>query len=1117
MNISQADANKQPSNVDNNVQDQQVDMLTPHCKEHAVLIRKLPIHLAQALNKLERQRHNTVVMTIIDLLLTLYTASDEQWCDQLEILNKAHTDQNVHTFIHDFLLYFASLRPQKYYPDQHENTPSDFRIVTAEQHVFDIRLLLNSPEIVNGTLINPISGKPFHLTDQRRIFDLAMMRGIDVDLPFAVITRKDSKSRSGMNIDLYKVVKAKTGEVIPFNDKPIDNAIKAAFIDVHPDMAMQASELQENIERVSDVVSAKVCEKYPNGGIVHTESIQDYIEASLSECGHHEVARSYVLYRQKRLEKRQDTISTYEPAIRVKLPDNTMRELDRDGLKQFLQQLSQGLNNINVDLVLDDAYKNLYDQVTYSEVNETMIMSCRAFIERESNYSFVASRLLRHRLCEESVSYYEKKSTQLKQYGFDYSYLLQSYIKQGVALKLINPEMAKCFDLPKLAQAIDWKRDEKLTYMSIQNLYDRYLIHDNEKRIELPQLMFMRVAMGLALKEKNATNSAIQYYDKISNLHYMPSTPTLFNSGTTHSQLSSCFLTSIPDDLHGILNEVLKNGMLSKWAGGLGNSWTRVRSNGAKIVGTNGKSSGIVPFMKIMDSCAIAVNQGGKRQGAVCAYLETWHIDVLDFLDLRKNTGDDRRRTHDMHTANWIPDLFMKRVVKKENWTLFSPHQVPDLHELCGEDFEKAYVKYEKKAQQGTIQSKQIPALELWRKMLSMLFETGHPWMTFKDPCNLRNPQQHCGVVHSSNLCTEITLNTSDEEVAVCNLGSLCVPHHMDQNGELDRESLANTIRVAVRMLDNVLDINYYAVEEAKTSNQRHRPIGLGLMGFQDALYKRGVAYDSQDAVEFSDELMEFISYHAISSSIELAKERGTYETYQGSLWSQGILPIDSISHVKNAREEGQMEMDQSCRMDWQPVREKLAKYGMRNSNVMAIAPTATISNIVNVSQSIEPCYMNLQVKSNLSGEFTVINTYLVDALTKAGLWDEAMCHELKLNNGSIQNIDRIPADIKNIFKTAFEIDSKIYINAAAKRQKWIDQAQSLNLYLAEPSGKRLNELYMHAWKSGLKTTYYLRSLGATVAEKSTITDGALNKVKVNNDQGVKQCSIDDPDCEACQ
>ncbi len=1093
----------------------QTDLLTPVSKEYQGLIQKLPKHLAGSLLTLERAGYDSASMTIIDLILTLYTSTDEEWEDKLAVLSQIHHHDNVSREVHDFLLYFSSLRPLAYFPESETNMPSEYRIVTAEQHCFDVRELLNSPQITNGCLINPLNGTPFHPIDQRRIFDMARIREIEVDLPFATVPQSSMASRAGLNYDLYQVVKAKSGDVVPFSDHPIDNSIRAAYVDVHPDLAMQVSQLQEKVERAAYAVSAKIRDKYPNGGIVHSESIQDYIESALSECGDHDVARSYVLFREERLRVRYETQSNYEPCIRVKLPNGQLKELDKEGLRSFLQGLASGLDNIEAELIVADAYRNLFDQVTYKQVNEVMIMSCRSFIEREANYSFMASRLLRHRLCEEAVSYYEGKTTQLKKGGFDYSYLLGLFITKGAQLSLINPKLSELFDFAALSKAIDCMRDEKLTYMSVQTLYDRYLIHDNEERIELPQLMFMRVAMGLSLKEKNPTKAAIDYYNTISELRYMPSTPTLFNAGTMHPQLSSCFLTSISDDLHGIMTSVLQNGMLSKWAGGLGNSWTRVRSNGAKIVGTNGKSSGIVPFMKIMDSCAIAVNQGGKRQGAVCGYLETWHVDILDFLDLRKNTGDDRRRTHDMHTANWVPDLFMKRVRSKEMWTMFSPNDVPDLHEISGPEFEKAYADYEQRAVNGEFAYKQMPALDLWRKMLSMLFETGHPWMTFKDPCNLRNPQKHQGVVHSSNLCTEITLNTSDDEVAVCNLGSLCIPHHMDSHGVLDEKKLANTIYAAVRMLDNVLDINYYALDEAERSNRLHRPIGLGLMGFQDALYRKKLPYESKEAVEFADELMEFISFHAISASIQLAKERGVYPSYKGSLWSQGVLPIDSIKYLRENRTEETLFMDQHCRLDWEPVRSALKAYGIRNSNVMAIAPTATISNIVNVSQSIEPCYMNLQVKSNLSGEFTVINTYLINALKERGLWDDQMCHDLKLNNGSIQDIRRVPDDIKAVFCTAFEIKPETLIDAAARRQKWIDQAQSLNLYMAKPSGRKLHDLYMHAWRAGLKTTYYLRSLGATTAEKSTLTDGALNQVSVQS--GAKICSIDDPGCEACQ
>ena len=626
--------------------------------------------------------------------------------------------------------------------------------------------------------------------------------------------------------------------------------------------------------------------------------------------------------------------------------------------------------------------------------------------------------------------------------------------------------------------------------------------------------------MGLALNEDNREERALEFYDLLSSFDYMSSTPTLFNSGTMHSQLSSCYLTTVPDDLHGIYGALQDNAMLSKWAGGLGNDWTPVRGMGAHIKGTNGKSQGVVPFLKVVNDTAVAVNQGGKRKGAVCAYLETWHLDIEEFVELRKNTGDDRRRTHDMNTANWVPDLFMERVFQGKKWTLFTPNETPELHDLSGEDFRKQYEAYEKLAQEGKMKAfKEVSAEELWRKILSMLFETGHPWITFKDACNLRSPQQHTGVIHSSNLCTEITLNTSNDEIAVCNLGSINIPNHLDEDGNLNKEKLEKSVTTAIRMLDNVIDINYYAVPQAENSNFKHRPIGLGIMGFQDALYTKKIPYASDEAVDFADESMELVSYMAINASSDLAKERGSYASYEGSLWSQGILPLDSIEILEKQRGTDYIEVDKTTRLDWEALRKKVISQGMRNSNTMAIAPTATIANITGLTQSIEPTYSNLFVKSNLSGEFTVINMHLVDALKEIDMWDEVMVYDLKNLNGSLESIARVPEETKKLFATSFEVEPKWLIEAASRRQKWIDQSQSLNLYVSEPNGKKLDVMYRMAWLRGLKTTYYLRSRSATTTEKSTITNLELNAVKTEpkNYEQPEACSIDDPDCEACQ
>jgi ribonucleoside-diphosphate reductase alpha chain len=763
-------------------------------------------------------------------------------------------------------------------------------------------------------------------------------------------------------------------------------------------------------------------------------------------------------------------------------------------------------------------------------------MAARTRIEQEPNYSFVTARLLLDSMRTEALGFLghgRKEATQAEMQEL-YGEYFADFVRRGAEIELLSAELTR-YDLKRLGAALRPDRDLNFNYLGLQTLYDRYFIHSHGVRFELPQAFFMRVAMGLAMNEIDREGRAIEFYNLLSSFDFMSSTPTLFNSGTLRPQLSSCYLTTVPDELDGIYGAIKDNALLSKYAGGLGNDWTRVRGLGAHIKGTNGKSQGVVPFLKVANDTAVAVNQGGKRLGAVCAYLETWHIDIEEFLELRKNTGDDRRRTHDMNTANWVPDLFMKRVAEEQDWTLFSPSDTPDLHDLTGAEFEKRYLEYEAKADRGEISLfRRIPANQLWRKMLSMLFETGHPWITFKDPCNIRYTNRHAGMVHSSNLCTEITLHTNDNEIAVCNLGSVNLAAHISGDGALDADKLQRTITTAMRMLDNVIDINYYSVSQARRSNLQHRPVGMGIMGFQDALYKLGIPYASEAAVAFADQSMEVVSYYAITASTDLAEERGVYATYEGSLWSRGILPIDSVTMVEQER-GGYLQQDCSLTLDWDSLRERVKQAGMRNSNTMAIAPTATISNICGVSQSIEPTYQNLFVKSNLSGEFTVVNPYLVAELKKYELWDAVMINDLKYYDGSLQKIERVPESIKQMYATAFELDARWLIEAASRRQKWIDQAQSLNLYLAEPSGKKLDTLYKFAWIRGLKTTYYLRTMGATHVEKSTAFDGKLNAVKnesgsalslesmivassdIRVEAGPKLCSIDDPTCEACQ
>jgi len=846
-----------------------------------------------------------------------------------------------------------------------------------------------------------------------------------------------------------------------------------------------------------------------------------------------DVAKSYILYRAERSQERQKETIEVDipniPKINVTKSDGSKVPLDVEKVAGLINDACQDLEEVSVNEVLDEALKNLYDGVSISDMRTSLVMSARTKVEKEPNYSFVTARILMDQIRGEALGFLgiAEEST-YQEMEKNYPKAFEAYIDKGIELDILNPEL-KTFDLKKLGKAIDFTRDNQFTYLGLQTLYDRYFIHCDDTRYELPQVFFMRVSMGLAIEEENREERAIEFYNLLSSFDYMSSTPTLFNSGTKRPQLSSCYLTTIPDDLDGIFSAMKDNALLSKWAGGLGNDWTPVRAMNSYIKGTNGKSQGVVPFLKVANDTAVAVNQGGKRKGAMCGYLETWHLDIEEFLDLRKNTGDERRRTHDMNTANWVPDLFMKRVEQDKNWTLFSPGEAPELHDLIGKAFEEKYEEYEEKAKKGEIdQFKSIPAKELWRKMLTMLFETGHPWITFKDSCNLRSPQQHAGVVHSSNLCTEITLNTSaNNEIAVCNLGSVNLANHMN-DGKLDEEKIKRTVSTAIRMLDNVININYYSVDTAKNSNLKHRPIGLGLMGFQDALYLQDIPYCSDEAVAFADKSMELISYNAIYASTELAKERGAYESFDGSLWSKGILPKDSLEILEENRGSEYLKVDKSETLDWDSLRKKVVKDGMRNSNVMAIAPTATISNITGVTQSIEPTYQNLYVKSNLSGEFTIVNPHLVRKLKDLDLWDDVMINDLKYFEGSLSEISRIPDDIKKLFSTAFEVEPRYIVESASRRQKWIDQAQSLNLYIGNADGKKLDITYRMAWYSGLKTTYYLRSIAATSTEKSTVQQGKLNAVSSDANQTSTQelgapapipeaCSLDDPDCEACQ
>lgn len=897
----------------------------------------------------------------------------------------------------------------------------------------------------------------------------------------------------------YKIIR-RNGAVVGFEPSKISIAVTKAFLAVNGGQGAASARVRELVEQLTANVVAALVRRQPAGGTFHIEDVQDQVELALMRSGEHDVARAYVLYRAKRMEERAQQQASKPAGGAVQLhvtEDGQSRPLDLEQVRSLITRACVGLEkHVDAEAILAETVKNLYDGVPVQELHKSAILAARALMEKDPAYSQVTARLLMHTIRKE-VFGREVAQDDAQAHYVEY---FPKFIKKGIEAELLDAKLAQ-FDLQKLAEALVPERDLQFGYLGLQTLYDRYFLHIRDVRIEMPQAFFMRVAMGLALNEIDREARAIEFYNLLSTFDFMSSTPTLFNSGTQRSQLSSCYLTTVADDLDGIYEAIKENALLAKYAGGLGNDWTPVRALGAHIKGTNGKSQGVVPFLKVVNDTAVAVNQGGKRKGAVCAYLETWHMDIEEFLDLRKNTGDDRRRTHDMNTANWIPDLFMKRVMEKGEWTLFSPSDVPDLHDKYGKAFEEAYTGYEAKAARGELRLfKKVQAMDLWRKMLSMLFETGHPWITFKDPCNIRSPQQHVGVVHSSNLCTEITLNTNDSEIAVCNLGSVNLPAHM-KDGKLDHAKLQKTIRTAMRMLDNVIDINYYAVKKARDSNLRHRPVGLGVMGFQDCLHMMRVPYASNEAVEFADRSMEAVCYYAYMASTELAEERGRYSSYRGSLWDRGILPQDSLKLLAEER-GGYLEVDTSETMDWTVLRARIKEHGMRNSNCVAIAPTATISNIIGVAACIEPTYQNLYVKSNLSGEFTEINEYLVRDLKARGLWDEVMISDLKYFDGSLSKIDRIPQDLRDIYATAFEVEPSWLVEAASRRQKWIDQAQSLNIYMAGASGRKLDETYKLAWLRGLKTTYYLRTIGATHTEKSTTKAGALNAVSADGGLG---------------
>ncbi len=945
-----------------------------------------------------------------------------------------------------------------------------------------------------------------------------------------------SHAHSAAELNQFQIIR-RNGAVVPFEPGKIAVAMMKAFLAVHGTQGAASASVREVVDSLTQIVVRALMRSRPGGGTFHIEDVQDHVELGLMRGGHHEIARAYVLYREKRSQERARAKEQDAPRpVRLHAIDNGERvPLDLERLQDLIRTACDGLGpDIRFEPIMAETLRNLYDGVPMEEVYKASVLAARTLIEKDPDYTYATARLLFHTIAKEVLGH------DVPQSGMEQAYIdyFPQFVRKGVDAELLDERLLQ-FDLQRLGAALKPERDLQFDYLGLQTLYDRYFLHISKTRIEMPQAFFMRVAMGLSLGEIDRESRAIEFYEVLSSFDFMSSTPTLFNSGTLRSQLSSCYLTTVPDDLDGIYESIKENALLSKFAGGLGNDWTRVRALGSRIKGTNGESQGVVPFLKVVNDTAVAVNQGGKRKGAVCTYLEVWHLDIEEFLELRKNTGDDRRRTHDMNTANWIPDLFMRRVMEKGSWTLFSPSNVPDLHDLFGAAFERAYVVYEERAARGELKPcRTVPAADLWRKMLTMLFETGHPWITFKDACNVRSPQQHVGVVHSSNLCTEITLNTSDTETAVCNLGSVNLLQHL-KDGAIDHDKLRRTVGIAMRMLDNVIDINYYAVKKARDSNMRHRPVGLGVMAFQDCLYKLRIPYASEAALEFADQSMEAVCYYAYWASTDLARERGRYSSFKGSLWDRGILPIDTLDMLATER-GGYVEVNRSSSMDWDALRRKIAADGMRNSNCVAIAPTATISNIIGVDASIEPCFGNLSVKSNLSGEFTVINGSLVHDLKRLGLWDDVMVMDLKHFDGSLQPIDRVPQEIKSLYATAFEVETYWLVEAAARRQKWIDQAQSLNIYMAGASGKKLDDTYKLAWVRGLKTTYYLRTQSATHAEKSTVAAGRMNAVSSGGDApsmsaidkaaadaraqlaarpatDVTFCGVDDPTCEACQ
>ncbi len=893
-------------------------------------------------------------------------------------------------------------------------------------------------------------------------------------------------------------IQKRNGDLVDFDISKIQNAVQKAF---------EATKIESReIEFIVDRVYEKLEKNYiDQDKLLTIELVQDAVEDTLINLGFNNVAKSYIRYREARKvlrELEKDKNLKEEPSSFKIITDKGSEEIfNEDKIRIKLLKLSQNLEHIDVEKIIKETRKNLYSGITEHELKKAILNSTRTFTENHYNYSLLSARLLFDDL------YHEVLSGNGEDQNLKYKKEFQSYIFVGIKEGILNKQLAD-FDLDLLSENLKPERDNLFHYLGAQTIHDRYLLKKTNKPrkiFELPQWFWMRVAMGLALKEESKTEKALEFYNVLSQFLFVSSTPTLFNSGTTHSQLSSCYLNTVEDSLSGIFKGYGDVAQVSKWAGGVGTDWTPVRAMGSKILGTNGDSQGVIPFLRIYNDIAVAVNQGGKRRGALAAYLEVWHSDIEEFVELKKNTGDERRRTHDIHPVTWIPDLFMKRVEEDSDWSLFSPNTVPELHDLYGKKFEEKYKEYEKDA---SVVVKKIRARVLWQKILTMLYETGHPWITFKDPSNVRSPQDHVGVVHNSNLCTEITLNNSKDEISVCNLGSVNMAL-MIKNGDIDRELLRSTVRTGMRMLDNVVDVNFYPVPETENSNMKHRPVGLGMMGYQDALYKLGINFDSFENVEFSDRSMELISYYAIEASSEIAKEKGVYSSYRGSKWDRGLLPIDTLKLLEEERGQ-KIEVDKKASLDWSSLRAKIKANGMRNSNCMAIAPTATISNIAGSVPSIEPIFKNLYIKENLSGNFLVINKHLIDDMVDAGIWSEEILTEIKAKDGSLQSIDKIPSHIKAKYKEAFEIAPEWVIETSARRAKWIDQSASTNIFISTTSGKVLSDIYMKAWKSGLKTTYYLRTLAASQISKG-------GEVIASEVKELKACSIIEPDCEACQ